>query len=225
MEAAVRPVANPSDIAVLHRIEVDVIDVTLEVRIISNSVLPEPPLPDSRFAPPDLAPRPQLRRRQLAGESAFDLAPASREIGISRRQGPNGVEMVRQDADGIRCERQAHLNRTINFPQGLDMLDKQLARSVKERNGEEEYPAFEPWAPISRHQRIVAREPHRVRKIALDAVPGCHASQAILHTLRSFGVSSKWVTSRSPSTRASRECRALPLPASGRAAGRAGPSG
>jgi hypothetical protein len=91
VEAAVRPVANASDITVLHRIEVNVIDVTLEVRIISDCVLPKTSLPDSRFTPPYLAPRPQLRRRQLAGESAFDLAPAFREIGIAGRQGPNGM--------------------------------------------------------------------------------------------------------------------------------------
>jgi hypothetical protein len=116
MEATVRPIANPSDITVLHRIEVKVIDVTLKVRIVSDCVLPKPSLPDPRFAPLYLAPRPQLRRRQLAGESAFDLAPASREIGLAGRQGPNGMEMVWQDADGIRCERQARLNRTINLP-------------------------------------------------------------------------------------------------------------
>jgi len=141
---------------VFDRIEVDVIDVTFEVRIISDRMLPKPSLPDSRFAPPDLAPRPQLRGRQLAGESAFDLAPASREIGIARRQSPNGVEMVRQDADGIRYERQAHLNRTINFPQVLDVLDKQLARPVKKRNGEKECPAFDLWSPVSRHHRTMA---------------------------------------------------------------------
>src|SRR5215510_9510459 len=107
VEATVRPVANASDISVFHRIEMNVIDVTLEVRIVSDCVFPKPSLPDSRFAPLYLAPRPQLRRRQLAGESAFDLAPASRELGIARRQGPNGMEMVRHDADGVRCERQA----------------------------------------------------------------------------------------------------------------------
>jgi len=134
---------------VLHRIEVDVIDVTLEVRIVSDCVLPKPTLPDSRFAPPYLAPRSQLRRRQLAGESTFDLAPASREIGIAGRQGPNSMEMVWQDADGVRCERQARLNRTIDLSQALDMLDKQLAGSINKRNGEKEYPAFDSWAPIS----------------------------------------------------------------------------
>jgi hypothetical protein len=45
VEAAVRPVANPSDITVLHRIEVDVIDMTLEVGIVSDCVLPKPSLP------------------------------------------------------------------------------------------------------------------------------------------------------------------------------------
>ena len=38
----VRPVANPRDISVLHRIEVDVIDVTFEVLVVADRVLPKP---------------------------------------------------------------------------------------------------------------------------------------------------------------------------------------
>src|SRR5215813_376284 len=64
------------------------------------------------------------------------------------------------------------------------MLDEQLAGPVNKRNSEKEYSAFDSWAPISRHRHIIAREPDRVRKIALDAVPSSSASQAILHTLR-----------------------------------------
>jgi hypothetical protein len=37
------------------------------------------------------------------------------------------MQMVRQDADGVRFERLARLNRKINLPQVLDLLDKQLA--------------------------------------------------------------------------------------------------
>jgi hypothetical protein len=37
------------------------------------------------------------------------------------------MEMVRQDTDGVRFERPARLNRTINVSQALDMFDKQLA--------------------------------------------------------------------------------------------------
>ena len=67
------------------------------------------------------------------------------------------MEMVWQNADGVGFERQARLNRTINLPQALDMLDKQFAGPVKKREREEEYPAFDCWTPISRHQRIMAR--------------------------------------------------------------------
>jgi len=41
----------------LHQIEVDVIDVTLEVSVVADCMLPEPSLPDSCFAPLHLAPR------------------------------------------------------------------------------------------------------------------------------------------------------------------------
>jgi hypothetical protein len=66
------------------------------------------------------------------------------------------MEMIRQDADCVRCEWQAGLNRTINLPQALDLLDKQLAGPVEERNGEKEYPAFDSRAPISRHRCSMA---------------------------------------------------------------------
>jgi hypothetical protein len=78
------------------------------------------------------------------------------------------MEMVWQDADGVCCKRQPRPNRTIHIPQTLDMFDKQLARPVKKRNGEKEYPAFNSWAPIPRHQRMMAREADCVRKIALN---------------------------------------------------------
>jgi hypothetical protein len=65
------------------------------------------------------------------------------------------MEMVRQDADGVRFEWQARLDRTINLPQAFDMFDKKLAGAVSKYNGEKEYPAFDFWAPISRHSRIM----------------------------------------------------------------------
>jgi len=67
------------------------------------------------------------------------------------------MEMVRQDADGVRLERQARLNCAIDLPQALDMLDKQFAGPVDKREREKEYPAFDCWTPASRHHRIMAR--------------------------------------------------------------------
>jgi hypothetical protein len=50
MKAAVRPVHHTRDKPVFHGIEVDVIDVALQVRAITNDVFPIAPLPDSLLA-------------------------------------------------------------------------------------------------------------------------------------------------------------------------------
>jgi hypothetical protein len=64
------------------------------------------------------------------------------------------------------------VDRTINRPQALDMFRKKLRGPVSKHNCKKEHPAFNAWAPISRHRRIMAREAGRVRKIAPTAVPG-----------------------------------------------------
>src|SRR5262245_24589301 len=87
------------------------------------------------------------------------------------------MEMVRQDADGVRFERQARLNRAINLPQALYMSDKQVAGPVSKRDREKELAALDVWTPISRHDAIIARDAGRVRKIAVDPVPRSGASQ------------------------------------------------
>lgn len=45
-----RPVFAPFDVAVAYRIVVDVGDVRAPVRIVTDQMLPEPPLPDAAFA-------------------------------------------------------------------------------------------------------------------------------------------------------------------------------
>src|SRR5262245_60015818 len=64
METAVRPVANPIDITVLHRIEVNVIDVALKIRIVAEGMLQirRCQIPVSRL-------RNWLRDRNCAGTS------------------------------------------------------------------------------------------------------------------------------------------------------------
>ena len=97
------------------------------------------------------------------------------------------MEMVRQDADGVRFERQARLNRAIDLPQALDMLDEELAGPVNKHDREKESSAFDSWAPISRHQQNMAREADGVRKIAPTLCRVRAPRRAILHTLRGFG--------------------------------------
>ena len=61
VETAVGPIGNASDVAVLHWVEMDIVDMTFEVRLIPNGVLPIAPLPDAFFSLADLARRASLR--------------------------------------------------------------------------------------------------------------------------------------------------------------------
>ena len=49
MEAAVRPIGHARDVAMFHRIEVDVVDVSLEIFVVPDGVLPVPALPNAFF--------------------------------------------------------------------------------------------------------------------------------------------------------------------------------
>ena len=42
-----RPITDTRDMSVLHRIEMDIIDMPGEIVLVANGVLPESPLPDA----------------------------------------------------------------------------------------------------------------------------------------------------------------------------------
>ena len=84
----------------LHGVEVDVIQMGLEVVLIGDGVLPEPPLPDARLAMPPSRRADILRRASADHRSReFDLHPPdpSGVIGVAGREGPEEVDMVGQD--------------------------------------------------------------------------------------------------------------------------------
>src|SRR5262245_27109416 len=49
MKAAVGPVRNAADVSVLHRIEVNVINMPLEIRVVTDCMLPVSALPNFLF--------------------------------------------------------------------------------------------------------------------------------------------------------------------------------
>jgi hypothetical protein len=49
VKTAVWPIRDARDMPMLHRIEMDVIDMLLEIRIIANNVFPVATLPDTFF--------------------------------------------------------------------------------------------------------------------------------------------------------------------------------
>ena len=49
METAMWPIGYARDVSVLHRIEMNVVDMAIEIGVITNCVLPISPLPNTFF--------------------------------------------------------------------------------------------------------------------------------------------------------------------------------
>jgi len=126
MEAAERPIAHTRDETVLHRIEVYVVNVPFQIRVIANCVLPIAALPDAFLALEQLACRTPLRF-QAARKAAFDQIPPRCKVDIEIRKRPNCMEMVRQDTNSDRGERAALLDSLVNSPQAINMIHEQSA--------------------------------------------------------------------------------------------------
>ena len=90
-----RPVSYPLHQSVLHRIEVDIIDVPLEVLLIAQCVLPVASLPNAALAFGDPAGRNLFAGGESTREGRFDQAPAHGKIGVAVGQGLDRVEVVR----------------------------------------------------------------------------------------------------------------------------------
>jgi hypothetical protein len=55
MERRKRPIPNPRNETMFDRVDMDVVDVTLEVALVANGMLPIAALPDAAFALGDAA--------------------------------------------------------------------------------------------------------------------------------------------------------------------------
>src|SRR5262245_55080046 len=78
MKAAVRPIAHARHMPMLNGIEMDVVHVALEVRVIMDHMLPVAALPQPALAPGNLALRWNCLGRKSAREAALDQTPAQR---------------------------------------------------------------------------------------------------------------------------------------------------
>jgi hypothetical protein len=89
----------------LDRVEMDIIDVTLEISLISYRVLPKSPLPDASFALGNPGGGPAFIGAKSGREPALDKSPSRRKIGVILRQRPNRVQVIRQYNPCIDSER------------------------------------------------------------------------------------------------------------------------
>jgi hypothetical protein len=72
-------------VAVLHRIEMNVVDMARKIGLVPDRVFPISALPDSFFAPRDLTGARLSAGDQPAGKPALDEIPSQREIWITGR--------------------------------------------------------------------------------------------------------------------------------------------
>ena len=80
--------------SMLHWIEMNIINMPLQIGVVANRVLPVTPLPNS-FLPFDNFAWRSRSVLKAAREATLDQAPTSGKIGISLRQGPERVNVVR----------------------------------------------------------------------------------------------------------------------------------
>ena len=164
MERRMRPVGDSRHQAMLHRIDMDVIDVIVEVAFVSDQMLPVAALPDAAFRFPDTRNRYMFSGRHKPGKFLFDQHPACREITIIPRQRPDSMQMFWQDhpCNGLERMIAAHLMHTCT--QRIDPLEKQKPGTIRKIHGEEIRAARHPHSSIVRHAaRVPAtyRQRHR----------------------------------------------------------------
>src|SRR5690606_21696625 len=76
MQRRIRPIHGPRDVSMLHRVEVDVIDVPLQIVLVADQMLPISPLPEAAFALGDAACAAMLASWNVARKPALELAQA-----------------------------------------------------------------------------------------------------------------------------------------------------
>ena len=107
-----------------HRIPVNVIAMFFKVEVVANLVFPVSRLPDG-LRPFSLLGQGLWRFvaiRAMAGEIIFDGVPAYRVIFIAGRQGPNAMQMFRQQYKGVDGERMRRFHGTKSRPQKFDVI-------------------------------------------------------------------------------------------------------
>jgi len=83
-----RPVAGKFDVAVLDRIEMDVIEMATQIVLVPDQMFPISSLPDPTFTFPDPRLAPVLATCNVPRKPGFDLRPAHGKVIIPGRQGP-----------------------------------------------------------------------------------------------------------------------------------------
>ena len=121
----------------LHGIEMNVIEVTQEVVLAAQRVLPISPLPNPALAFDAAAVGDWLAARQSMRKAAFDQSPARGEIRIAIGQGPDRMQVIRQDHGGVDGEGMPCSHLAKRGAQQSDVPGQQAEPAVGQVGGKE----------------------------------------------------------------------------------------
>ena len=148
-----RPIRYARDMSMLQRIEMNVVDMALQIGVVANGVLPIATLPDALLSFGNFACGSRLRIKATR-KAALDQAPARGKIGVAFRQGPEGVQVIGQDANRDRFKRSTLLDCPVNPPEAVDLLEQKVTRPFGKNNREKENAALDFGSTILRHNEL-----------------------------------------------------------------------
>ena len=150
------PIAHARHQAVLHRVEVDVVEMPREILLVADRVLPKPSLPQPVLAFVIALDR-DSAGHDVPGEIALDPAPSAGKIEVIRREREDCVEMVRQDHGGIDREGTFFRRHAEGGAKLLDVTNERGRTSILDRYGEEIRSAWKEVSPVPDHWGKLAR--------------------------------------------------------------------
>ncbi len=141
------------------RVVMDVIDMSTEIIIVTNQMLPIASLPDTSLPAGDAPFASPFIPGQTTRETCLDLCPAIGIVGITGRQTPHAMQVIGQHHDRQHIERPSRLRRPERGTQIVHPLHQQPATALQQIDGEETGAAGHTDATIVRHPRSVAPTP------------------------------------------------------------------
>ena len=156
MKRRMWPIAHPCNQTMFHRIDVTIFDVAGIIRFIPDEVFPKSPLPDTAFAFICAYMGQAFLLRQRLRKPRFDQTPAHGKIGISRRERPYRMDMIRQYDHGIDDERIVYARPRDGLAKSIDMVDQEGFSTIKKIDGEKPAASRYECATVVRHPRKLA---------------------------------------------------------------------
>ena len=119
-----RPLDSAGSVTMFDGIEMNVINMVLQIGVISNGVFPKPSLPQIIFTP-RIASQCHTALHQRAGKTAFHKPQSRVVFRIVGWQGHHHVQVFGHDHDSINDKRVTFPCHAKRFAQGINMFNQQ----------------------------------------------------------------------------------------------------